>query len=272
MRKYGNISLFALTLFLFSSPLAAQTVPAEFRTVVRDTLFLHEFNISPQLGTDIGGAVPIPFGGDGRKIEAYPRLSPSIGITLSYTYQYRWNLGIELTYKRIVMDADARVTNQKFKGEDMVQYFTGTAEMNMSFTLLEAPLYAQYMFGSNRQHGVVLGGYFVYNLNSRFVTTAKKGFTGPLADIVESPITDPTIMDFSAMLDTWDVGVLMGYKTRIFNRVHMGLRVLFGCKDIFVPGSDFFDYKMVPMRGAITLNYDLLRFGKQKDYPSRKKH
>ena len=261
---------FAFLTLLLPSQLFAQIVVPELRAIVLDTLYLHEFNISPQIGTDIGGAVPIPFSAGGSQINAYPRLSPSIGLAVSYTHRYRWNLGLELTYKRIAMDADARVTNQKFKGEDAVQYFTGTAEMAMSFTLLEVPLYASYMFGAKRQHGVMLGGYFAYNLSPKYVTTAQKGFTGPLADVVESTLNEPMIMNFTSTLDTWDAGLLVGYHTRIINRVHLGLRVLVGCKDIFTPNSDFFDYKMVPMRGAIVLNYNMLRLGKQLNYAKKK--
>ena len=235
-----------------------------------DTLYLHECNISPQLGTDIGGAVPIPFDAGGMQINAFPRITPSIGIALSYTYLYRWNVGVELTYKRIAMDADVRVTNQKFKGEGMVQYFTGTAEMKMSFTLLEVPLYVKYMFGGNRQHGMMLGGYFAYNLRPSFMTIAQKGFNGPQPNVVESVITEPMRMDFSATLDKWDAGILLGYQTRILNRVHFGLRALAALKEIFLPDSDFFDYKMYPMRGAIVLNYDLFRFGRERNYPKRR--
>ena len=262
-------TLFLLSLLLLWGVLPAQVIPAPYHPIPFDTLYLHEFNISPQLGTDLGGAVPIPFGAGEMKINAYPRLSPSIGIALSYTYQYRWNIGLELTYKRIGMDADIRVTNQKFKGEGVIQYFTGTAEMNMSFTLLEAPLYAKYMFGKSRQHSVILGGYFAYNLRTSFQSVAKKGFNGPLPDVVESVITDPMVMDFSATLDTWDAGLLFGYQTRILNRVHFGIRALVGFKDIFLPDTDFFDYKMYPMRGSLVLNYDLLRIGKERNYPKR---
>jgi len=255
---------------LFGGTLYAQTAPIPYRPALFDTLYLHEFNISPQLGTDIGGAVPVPFDAGGMQINAYPRITPSIGIALSYTYLYRWNVVAELTYKRIAMDADVRVTNQKFKGEGMVQYFTGTAEMNMSFTLLEVPLYVKYMFGNNRQHGIMLGGYFAYNLRPSFQTVAQKGFNGPEPDVVESVITEPMIMDFTSTLDKWDAGVLLGYQTRILNRVHFGLRALVALKDIFLPDSDFFDYKMYPMRGAIVLNYDLLRFGRERNYPRRR--
>jgi|GEM_PF-182553 hypothetical protein len=239
--------------------------------MLRDTLFEHEFNIAPQIGTDIGGAVPVPFGAEGRTINAYPRLAPSIGLIMSYTYQYRWNVAVELNYKRISMDADARVTNQLFKGEDALQYFTGTAKMHMSFTMLEVPVYAKYMLGRQRQHGLILGGYFAYNLEANFVTTALKGYTGPMADVLESTITEPMIMDFTPMLDTWDAGVLLGYQSRIFSRVNMGFRVLVGFKEIFLPDSDFFDYKMFPMRGSISLGYDLIRFGKVKNYVKKGK-
>ena len=234
------------------------------------TLFAQErssLNIAPQLGTDIGGAIPVPFGSDERKINALPRLAPSIGLALKYTYRSRWNLGTELTYKRIVMDADARVGNQKFKGKESLQYFSGTAEMHMAFTLLEAPLYAKYNFGNHRQHSLILGGYFAYNLSASFESVAKKGFNGPEPDVVESLITDPMVMDFSSVLDTWDAGVLLGYETRIYNRVHFGLRFLAGLKEIFIPHSDFFDYKMYQMRGAVVLHYDLFRVGKGLPVP-----
>ncbi|MCL2501716.1 MAG: PorT family protein [Bacteroidales bacterium] len=256
-----------LPMLLFAGTLSAQTVFPQVQTAVYDTLYLHEFNISPQIGTDMGGAVPVPFSAGGSKINAYPRLSPSIGIAVNYTYRYRWNLGIELTYKRIAMDADARVTNQKFKGENALQYFSGTARMHMAFTLLEVPFYAKYMFGSHRQHSVILGGYFAYNLYASFESIAKKGFNGPEPDVVESVITEPMVMDFSPVLDSWDAGVLLGYEARVYNRVHVGFRVLAGFKDIFVPNTDFFDYKMYPMRGAIVLHYDLLRFGRQRLIP-----
>ena len=239
--------------------------------MLRDTLFEHEFNMAPQIGTDIGGAVPIPFGAEGRTINAYPRLAPSIGLIMSYAYQYRWSVAVELSYKRISMDADARVTSQLFKGEDALQYFTGTAKMHMSFTMLEVPVYAKYMLGRQRQHGLILGGYFAYNLEANFVTTALKGYTGPMADVLESTITEPMIMDFTPMLDTWDAGVLLGYQSRIFSRVNMGFRVLVGFKEIFLPDSDFFDYKMFPMRGSISLGYDLIRFGKLKNYAKKGK-
>ena len=246
-----------LCLFLLPGLLAAQE---------QVSLSRSEFNISPQIGTDIGGAVPVPFGDDNRKINAFPRLTPSIGIAFDYNYQHRWGFGIELNYKRIVMDADARVSNQKFKGQDLIQYFSGTAEMNMAFTLLELPLYAKYIFGNNRQHKLIFGGYFAYNLKATFQSIAQKGFNGPLPDVVESTITAPMIMDFTPMLSSWDTGLLFGCQTRIYHRIHAGLRFLAGLKDIFVSDSDFFDYRMYPMRGAIVLHYDLIRLGGQQYY------
>ncbi|HPW78765.1 MAG TPA: outer membrane beta-barrel protein [Bacteroidales bacterium] len=216
--------------------------------------------ISPQIGTDIGGAVPIPFSAVGGHFNAYPKLNATLGARFFLNIHDRWNVGVNLNYKTIAMDADARVTNQKFKGENMVQYFTGTSEMSMSFTLLELPVYIEFLVGSRRQHGIQLGVFGSYVFKSSFIVRATKGFIGSEPDRVDSDLTSPQVMDFSSLLDRWDAGLLAGYEARIFPRVKMGLHLMFGFKDIFKPGSDFFDYKMKQMRGSVTVSYDLVRF------------
>lgn len=232
----------------------------------RDSLTVSTFCISPKIGTDIGGAIPIPFDAIGGYFNAYPRLNVTLGARLFVNFKKHWNIGADLNYKTIAMDADARVTNQKFKGEDMVQYFTGTTEIAMRFTLLEVPVYMKYMFGGKRQHGILLGGYGAYVFKSDFVTKAMKGFIGTVPDRVDSPIKDPMIMDFSDVLGHLDYGVVLGYEAQIFPRVNLGLHVLMGLKDIFEPGTDFFDYKMLPMRGSVCVSYDLVRIGRPKRY------
>ncbi len=222
------------------------------------------FSLAPRIGTDIGGAVPIPFSAVGGSFNAYPKLNATLGLHLNMNLHSRWSLGTDLNYKTIGMDADARVTNQKFKGEGMVQFFTGTSEMSMSFTLLELPVYVKYHMGSKRQHGIMLGAYGAYILKSSFETRATKGFIGTEADRVDSEVSSPMIMDFSTLLDKWDAGLSAGYEVRIFPRINMDLRVMFGLKDIFVQGSDFFDYRMQHIRGSITVSYDLIRFGKSR--------
>jgi hypothetical protein len=222
------------------------------------------FSVAPLIGTDIGGAVPIPFNAVGGSFNAYPKLNATLGVHLNMNLHNHWSLGTDLNYKTIGMDADARVTNQKFKGEGMVQYFTGTSEMSMSFTLMEMPFYVKYHMGNKRQHSIMLGVYGAYIFKSSFETRATKGFIGTEPDRVDSEVSSPMIMDFSALLDKWDAGLSAGYEARIFPRVTMGLRIMVGLKDIFVSGSDFFDYQMKHIRGSVTVSYDLIRFGKAR--------
>lgn len=232
----------------------------------RDTLlaqqpgaFVPSFCIAPQIGTDIGGVMPVPMNAVGGNFNAYPRLNATLGARFFLNIHSRWTLGVNLNYKTIAMDADARVSNQKFKGENMEQYFTGTSQMSMGFTMLELPLYAEFLVGKKRQHGIQLGVFGAYVFNSRFITNAVKGFIGSEPDRVDSEIITPQVMDFSSLLDTWDAGLFAGYQARIFPRIRMGLHIMMGVKDIFLPGSEFFDYKMKQMRGSVTVSYDLVR-------------
>lgn len=228
-------------------------------TAQQTPVFASSFCISPQLGTDLGGAVPIPFNAVGGYFNAYPKLNATLGARFFLNLHPRWSVGANLNYKTIAMDADARVTNQKFKGENTVQYFTGTSEMSMSFTLLEIPLYAEFLLGSKKQHGIQLGAFGSYVFRSRFVTHATKGFIGSVPDRVDSDLTSPQVMDFSSLLDTWDAGLFFGYEVRIFPRIRMGMHIMTGFRDIFKPGSDFFDYRMKQMCGSVTVSYDLVR-------------
>lgn len=224
----------------------------------RDT-FVTSFCIAPQIGTDIGGTIPIPFSSIGGAFNAYPKLNATLGARFFLNLHPRWSFGANLSYKTIAMDADARVTNQKFKGENIDQYFTGTSEMSMSFQILELPVYVEFLAGSKRQHGIQVGIFGSLVMSSRFITYATKGFIGSEPDRMDSALSSPPVMDFSSLLDKWDVGVFAGYQARIFTRIKMGLHVMIGMKDVFLPGSDFFDYKMKQVRGSVTVSYDLIR-------------
>ncbi|HNR27734.1 MAG TPA: outer membrane beta-barrel protein [Bacteroidales bacterium] len=221
--------------------------------------FTSLFCIAPQIGTDIGGTIPIPFSAIGGPFNAYPKLNATLGMRFFLNIHPRWSLGANLNYKTIAMDADARVTNQKFKGENTVQYFTGTSEMSMSFQILELPLYVEFLAGSKQQHGIQVGAFAAWVMKSHFITYANKGFIGSEPDRMDSALSSPQVMDFSALLGHWDAGLLAGYEARIFPHIRMGLHVMFGLNDIFIPGSDFFDYSMKQVRGSVTVSYDLVR-------------
>ena len=89
--------------------------------------------------------------------------------------------------------------------------------------------------------------------------TATKGYVGNEPDEFRNAVTPeaPIHMDFSSSMDSWDAGLLLGYEKKLFSRFDIGLRVTFGLKDIFTSDNKYFDYKMLQMRGTLTLSYDL---------------
>jgi hypothetical protein len=219
------------------------------------------------VGTDIGGAVPFPFSHIPSPFNPYPQIKAGFGGIFNFSLTDRWGIGAELMYKSVGMKADARVENQKFNMDGTDVYFTGTAKMDMSFTFLEVPLYAKYYFKKDNDR-IIAGFYYSYTFTSSFQTTPKKGFIGYEPNKVEIEDVSDIIMDFDEILDNWDIGFLIGYERRIFDRLNLGLRFSMGFKDIFIPSSEYFDYKMLPIRGSISVNYNLIKtkplFGKKR--------
>jgi hypothetical protein len=219
----------------------------------------HLLAFGVQAGINIGGAVPFPLRHIPDVMNAYPQLSGSLGIKCTFPLYRAFSLGVDMNYKTVGMKADARVENQQFKGsDDLTQYFSGTAQMNMSFTMIEVPLYVRYRFGRS-PHTVMLGGYYAFVLSREFETVARKGYIGHAPDEVASPVnpSHPQILSFSPFLDNWDAGVMAGYELQIIRRLHLGFRFMAGFKDIFKPEHRYFEYRMIPMRGAVTLSYSL---------------
>lgn len=231
----------------------------------KDTVVLkRRIALGVQTGTDIGGAVPFPFKHIPDKFNPYPQLSISLGAKVTIPLKgEKWALGAEVTYKRVALDADARVENQRFEGNDQgekkIQYYSGTAEMSMGFNMIEVPLYAKYAFTSGGSHKVLFGVYGAYYLNSKFKVTATKGYVGNEPDEYRNSVTPdaPIHMNFSSSVGKWDAGLLVGYEKTLFTRFDIGLRVTCGLKDIFKSDNKYFDYKMLQMRGTLTLSYDL---------------
>lgn len=229
------------------------------------TALKRRISLGVQIGTDIGGAIPVPLSYIPDKFNPYPQLSVSLGAKITIPLKgKKWALGTEVTYKKIGLDADARVENQRFEGTDQgekkIQYYSGTAKMHMSFTMLEVPVYVKYAFTSGGSHRVVFGAFGAYYINNDFNVTATKGYIGNEADQFENSVMpeSPIHMDFGSSLGSWDAGVLVGYEKNMFSRLNMGIRVMMGFKDIFTKDNKYFDYKMLNMRGTITVSYDLV--------------
>ena len=140
----------------------------------------------------------------------------------------------------------------------MIQYFSGSTEMHMDFTMLEIPVYAKYSL-RNLKDRLLIGPYFAWVLKSSFVIDPEKGYvgiTGP--DKVDSVMDeDMSDMDFSSYMDMWDIGLLLGYERKLTRRFELGIRFSMGFKDIFKKDNQYFDYHMLHMRGTLVVSYNL---------------
>lgn len=217
------------------------------------------FDLGIQLGTDIGGAIPVPFKYIPSPYNPYPKLNISLGAKAAIPVKSNWALGAEVTYKTVAIHADARVKNQRFQEKEHIQYFTGTAKMEMSFAMLEVPVYARYHFKNGRDR-VLAGPYGAWIMSPSFVIDPVKGFVGMgEPDTVDAVMDDDLEdMDFGHTLDSWDMGLVVGYERKVSPRLELGLRFMCGFKDIFKRNNQYFDYKMLHMRGTVVLSYTLM--------------
>ncbi len=226
--------------------------------------------LTVQVGTDIGGAIPVPFSYIPDVFVPTPKVLPNVGVRYGVVLDKGWTLGAEVSYKHVEMAADAVVQNMRAAlpdigvgGSDLVQYFSGRASMNMAFDIMEVPLYARYRFDGRGGHNILFGGYAAWVINSRFQNNPMDGFIGGEPDKVDMIITPESQIpaeqkDFSKYLSKWDAGLVVGYENSFFKRIRVGLRISMGLKDVF--DVKVLEYKMLQMRGTITLSYDLWHF------------
>ena len=246
-------------LFLLFATLLAGASVCHARKAQTDSVE-YRFALGVQIGTDIGGAIPFPLNHIPTPFNPYPKSSPSLGAKLTFPVTRQWTLGTEITYKRIVIDADVRVENQRFNDEknNVIARFSGSADMGMDFTLLEIPVYFKYTF-ANQKDRVLAGLYAAWLIDGKFNVTVHKGYMMTDEGVYNGAIdpSNPLDIHFDSILDNWDAGVIVGYERRLFPRIEIGLRVSCGFKDIFKPDNQYFDYKMLQTRGTFTVSYNL---------------
>lgn len=223
-------------------------------------------------GIDIGAAAPFPLDGmNASSMSAVPKLNPALGVSFTTFPWSRFTMTIETTYKQVGIDAQARVNGQKFtlinNGGKTVTEFIGLADVKMSFSMLEIPFYVGYSFASGRNR-VLLGGYYSHIFKSNFATVPVKGVVRDpndpndegLSITPDNPVPPGTMPEFNDYLGKWDAGVLVGYEWQVFPRVNLSARLSVGLKDIFKKGNNYLEFKMLHMRGTVSLSYSFLRY------------
>jgi len=230
------------------------------------------FSIGVHTGIDIGAAVPWPpgkvIGGD-NKMRATPRLTPALGLSMSKNLDSRWSLTLETTYKVVELDAKAWVEDQTFVDRSDAPWqwvsFRGTAYTEMSFPMLEFPLYTSYNF-KNGNDRVFLGGYYARVFNAKFTTTPHKGM---LFNVIDgTPDYDnpkgsvspdaPHTHNFNDAMSKWDAGFVAGYGRNISSRITLSGRFSMGFNDIFKSDKKYLTYSMLHTRGTVVISYSFV--------------
>ena len=187
---------------------------------ISDDRVEYRFALGVQLGTDIGGAIPFPFSNVPDVFNPYPKLSPSIGAKLTFPVTRKWTLGAEVTYKKVAIDADARIDNQRFHDDknNIISRFCGSAEMSMDFTMLEIPLYFKYTF-KNQKDRILAGLYGAWIIDAKFRNTVTKGYMMTDDKVYNGSIDpgNPLYINFGNLLDSWDMGFYCWIRTSIIS-------------------------------------------------------
>lgn len=219
--------------------------------------------ISPRIGTDIGGA--IPFRNIPKHIQPFPKLNIAAGLNINYIFNPKWHLGFDINYKTVGMSANAKMENEYFHadptgqgGEKIVVYFSGIAYQTVSFTMLEVPLIAKYGFGEKGIYRLIFGAYGAWIMDKKFLVVAKTGYQGPNSNNVATQIKEPLDFNFSNELRDWEAGFLLGYEQRITSRVNADFIIYGGVNNIFK--DSILAYGLFPMRLSISISYSLFNF------------
>ena len=243
-------------------------VPEMFRSNENRTFF-QSFSTGFQVGTDVGGAMPVPLRdgfGPNDKMNVSLRVRPAIGVFITKHFTEHWTMSLEGTRRDFGMSVLARVDEQIFvdREADLWMGFRGVAYMNMEFPMWEFALLGRYSF-ENIGGRAILGIYYARNRNTQFLTEPRQGVLFRVADgridldspeIVISPDA-PFTQDFSDAMNNWDFGILAGFEQQIlFPQLFLTARVSKGLTDIFHPEHRYLTFNMRQIRGSFALSYN----------------
>lgn len=219
-----------------------------------------KFNFYPNIAVDLGGAIPFPLSDIPDGAGGTPKPYPSIGIGSEYNLSERWQLALEVNYHLIAFSADADVVSQPFYFEDgSAQYYTGYTQTDVELRMVEFPLIAFYQLKEGRRF--LFGAYYSRILEGRFETKGINGIYSPdksLTDNATLPGPEITIpYNFNKYIDSYDYGLLIGYRYNLNHRLYLWARLNVGFKSIFEKNFTSIDYEMYQVRINLGVSYKL---------------
>jgi hypothetical protein len=241
-------------------------VPEMFRTHENRTFFT-SFSTGFQVGTDVGGAMPVPLRdgfGPNDKMNVSLRVRVAVGVFVTKHLTENWTVSLEGTRRDFGMSVLARVDEQICvdREADLWIGFRGLVHMEMEFPMWEFALLGRYSF-ENIGGRAVLGVYYARNRNTIFITEPRQGMLFNVVDgrvDFDDPISRidaPFTQDFSDAMSKWDFGVLAGFEQQIlFPQLFLTARVSKGFNDIFHPDHRYLTFNMRQIRGSFALSYN----------------
>jgi hypothetical protein len=219
-----------------------------------------KFNFYPNLAVDLGGAIPFPLSDIPDGAGGTPKPYPSLGLGAEYNLNNKWQIALEINYHLIAFSADAEVVSQAFYYDDGTpMYYTGQTETDVELRMVEFPLIAFYELKEGKRF--LFGLYYSRILEGRFETKGINGIYSPDKNITDNaslPGPEITIpYNFNNDIDSYDYGLLIGYRYNINHKFYLWSRLNVGFKSIFKKEFENIDYDMYQVRINLGVSYKL---------------
>lgn len=213
--------------------------------------------IYPALGVDLGGAVPFPFSDIPDGAGGTPAPYPYLGLGAEYPIKGNWKIAAEVNYRVISFTSDARVISQAYyPGDGSVLYFSGDTYTDVELRQVEFPLVGIYQLRESR--AILFGAYYSIILEGTFITEARNGVSNADKNITDNAILPglfETDYQFSDKIDNYDIGILVGYRYKLGEKMNLYGRIQVGFKSIFKPDFENIDYEMYQVRLNLGASY-----------------
>lgn len=256
------LALLALLLIASTTALIAQEVETD--SVKKHTFFSTNIDYQIKAQFSIGGASPLGFPSEIRKIESYnPTLQLGIGVNATKWFTDRQKLGLRvgITFEGKCMKTQAKVKNYYTQIEDNTGaqtrgYFTGHVTTNMKNSYLTVPI--SLVWNASKSWNFYGGFYFsalleksfsgyIYNGNFREGT--------PVGELTVFENSTHGIYDFSSDLNGFQWGNQLGAELKLKTNFNFFVDVTMGNLQIFNSDFEAISFKMYTIYANIGFAY-----------------
>lgn len=204
----------------------------------------NKLSFSATVGTKIGGATPVSFPSEIRKIRSFsPAVPFLVGAHAKYQISNKWGASLGLVFEGKGMNTEATVKGYKttFNAnedptENIQGYYTGDISTNVHNLYITIPIKANYQLSQKWE--LTAGPYVSFAVRRKFFGQAFNGYmrdidpTGARIDI------DLADYDFSKSVRTIDVGMSAGTQYEMSKRFFALAQFDYGFNNIMKTGFE----------------------------------